>query len=397
MRVSGEATQLVEARHSPAAFPGGVDQPARGTRGQRGKGNVERRVQVERQALLAGQLVDDEPGTFLEPAWQGVVAGQRRKVAQHRRPADRDDVGREAVVGRRAALAGRCDLDQAARVAGVEARNGATAEDDSSAARRRDLGEHLAEGESVAPLVDEGGSRGAGALQRPRLTLGELEPDGGKLLRQWRLAGRGRTMEDDHGRTGHGRPSLATGGQVPKRVRAYIGLGANVGEPRVALANAVRALAAMPGVHLRGMSSLYETRPVGLTDQPDFLNAVAALDVPAGPDPETGALALLAALKALEQAIGRVARQRWGPREVDLDLLVFGRHQIDVRRPDDGWLKVPHPEAQQRLFVLAPLADLAPGLVPPGWGESVATARQRRETEEGPGAVRRVGPLAEAS
>jgi len=178
---------------------------------------------------------------------------------------------------------------------------------------------------------------------------------------------------------------------VPKRVRAYVGLGANVGEPRVALANAVRAMAALPGVRLRGLSPLYETKPVGVTDQPDFLNAVASLDVLAGPDPETGALALLAALKSLEQAIGRGARQRWGPREVDLDLLVFGRHRINTRRADDRWLKVPHPEAQQRLFVLAPLADLAPGLVPPGWGESVATARRRQEAAEGSGAVRRVG------
>ena len=184
---------------------------------------------------------------------------------------------------------------------------------------------------------------------------------------------------------------------MPKRVRAYVGLGANVGEPRVALANAVRALAALPGVRLRGVSPLYETKPVGVTDQPDFLNAVVALDVPAGPDPETGALALLAALKSLEQAIGRVARQRWGPREVDLDLLVFGRHRIDARRPDDRWLKVPHPEAQQRLFVLAPLADLAPGLVPPGWGESVATARRRQEGAEGSDAVRRVGALTDGS
>ncbi len=184
---------------------------------------------------------------------------------------------------------------------------------------------------------------------------------------------------------------------MPKRVRAYVGLGANVGQPRVALANAVRALAAMPGVRLRDVSPLYETKPVGMIDQPDFLNAVAALDVPAGPDPETGALALLAGLKSLEQAIGRVPRERWGPREVDLDLLVFGRHRINVRRPDDRWLEVPHPESRNRLFVLAPLADLAPGLVPPGWGETVATARRRRANEEGTGAVRRVGSLAVGS
>lgn len=172
------------------------------------------------------------------------------------------------------------------------------------------------------------------------------------------------------------------------RVRAYVGLGANIGDPRANLRNAVRALAALPGVRLRGVSRLYSTKPVGVLDQPDFINAVVALDVPGGPDPETGALALLAALKALEQSIGRVARQRWGPREVDLDLLVFGRKEINVERPDQRWLVVPHPQARQRLFVLAPLSDLAARLRPPGWHETVATAKRRQEAAEGPDAVR---------
>jgi 2-amino-4-hydroxy-6-hydroxymethyldihydropteridine diphosphokinase len=125
-----------------------------------------------------------------------------------------------------------------------------------------------------------------------------------------------------------------------------------------------------------------------VVDQPDFTNSAVALDVPAGPDPDTGALALLAALKSLEQSIGRVARQRWGPREVDLDLLVFGRHEINVARPDQRWLVVPHPQMRQRLFVLAPLSDLAPGLRPPGWHETIETARRRQEAAEGTDAVR---------
>jgi 2-amino-4-hydroxy-6-hydroxymethyldihydropteridine diphosphokinase len=173
-----------------------------------------------------------------------------------------------------------------------------------------------------------------------------------------------------------------------RRVRAYIGLGANVGDASGNLRNAIRALAALPGVHVRGVSRLYSTRPVGVQDQPDFLNAVVALDVPAGPDRETGALALLAALKSLEQALGRTQRERWGPREVDLDLLVFGRQQINVERPDGRWLVVPHPEAPNRLFVLAPLADLAPGLRPPGWDQTVARARDRQLAKEGAGAVK---------
>lgn len=185
-----------------------------------------------------------------------------------------------------------------------------------------------------------------------------------------------------------------------RRVRAYIGLGANVGDAAATLAAAVHALAALPGARLRGVSRLYATDPVGVVDQPEFRNAVVALDVPAGPDPATGAQALLVALKGLERAFGRRARERWGPREVDLDLLVFGRHRILTERPADGRsadpakahlpLEVPHREARHRLFVLAPLADLAPGLVPPGWGETVAAAEARQRDVEGADAVRPV-------
>jgi 2-amino-4-hydroxy-6-hydroxymethyldihydropteridine diphosphokinase len=198
------------------------------------------------------------------------------------------------------------------------------------------------------------------------------------------------------------RASLDEEARVPGQVRAYIGLGANVGDAQATLAAAVRALALLPGVHVHGISRLYLTRPVGDLDQPGFHNAVMALGVPAGPDPETGALALLLALKGLEGAFGRRPRRRWGPRELDLDLLVFGRHRVHVERPPAGrsddpargdaqWLTVPHGAARERLFVLAPLADLAPGLVPPGWGATVATLRDARLAAEGPGAVR---PLA---
>lgn len=180
---------------------------------------------------------------------------------------------------------------------------------------------------------------------------------------------------------------------MARRVRAYVGLGSNVGDSREIIKRAVRALEALPGARLRGVSRLYRTKPVGVTEQPDFLNAVVALDVPTGPDPETGALALLAALKQLEHALGRQKRRRWGPREVDLDLLVFGRNSINVRRPDDRWLVVPHPEAQQRLFVLAPLADLAPGLLPVGWQETVETARRRQLAIEGDEAVQVAGTI----
>jgi 2-amino-4-hydroxy-6-hydroxymethyldihydropteridine diphosphokinase len=191
----------------------------------------------------------------------------------------------------------------------------------------------------------------------------------------------------------------------PRRVRAYIGLGANVGAARRTLVAAVHALAALPGAHIRGVSRLYRTKPVGVTDQPDFLNAVVAVDVPAGPDAATGATALLVALKNLERSFGRRHRGRWGPRELDLDLLVFGRARLAIERPPDGvplsaaihpgaanrLLEVPHPGMRERLFVLAPLADLAAGLVPPGWHETVRTTRVRREREDGHDAVASIG------
>ena len=153
---------------------------------------------------------------------------------------------------------------------------------------------------------------------------------------------------------------------------------------------------------------LYVTSPVGVTDQPDFHNAVVALDVPRGTTPEAGALALVVALKGLERALGRVPGRRWGPRALDLDLLVFGRHRIHVARAAAArsadpartgvqWLDVPHASARERVFVLAPLADLAPRLIPPGWAITVAHALAERAVIEGPGAARAVASWDPAS
>jgi 2-amino-4-hydroxy-6-hydroxymethyldihydropteridine diphosphokinase len=186
---------------------------------------------------------------------------------------------------------------------------------------------------------------------------------------------------------------------VVPRIRAYIGLGSNVGDAEGTLANAIRALDALPHTRVAGVSRLYATAPVGVVDQPEFRNAVALLQL-VTPGGETGASALLAALKGLERAFGRQVRGHWGPRELDLDLLVFGRWSGSVPRIPGTEsldpakrglaLTVPHLEARRRLFVLAPLADLAPGLVPPGWGETVAMAAARQRVEEAEGAVRPV-------
>jgi 2-amino-4-hydroxy-6-hydroxymethyldihydropteridine diphosphokinase len=191
-----------------------------------------------------------------------------------------------------------------------------------------------------------------------------------------------------------------------RRVRAYIGLGANLGDAPATLAAAVQALGDLVGSHVRGVSRLYATAPWGMTEQPEFRNAVVALDVdrPSG-EPEADALALLASLKRIEREGGRQARARWGPRELDLDLLVYGRHRIDVGRPTSGRsldadldpakaakrLEVPHRDLGKRLFVLAPLADLAPRLVPPGWSDRVSTRRDEVARDEPAGSVRVVG------
>jgi 2-amino-4-hydroxy-6-hydroxymethyldihydropteridine diphosphokinase len=188
---------------------------------------------------------------------------------------------------------------------------------------------------------------------------------------------------------------------VDRFVDAYVGLGANVGAAQRSLERAVAALASLPGASLRTVSGLYRTRPVGPVDQPDFLNAVAGLEVAGRADP-AAALALLGSLKRIERTLGRQERGRWGPREVDLDLLLFGPHAIHVERDEASrstrrgsaapqWLEVPHSAAHERLFVLAPLAELAPELVPPGWASTVAQARDEASRREGPAAANRVG------
>jgi 2-amino-4-hydroxy-6-hydroxymethyldihydropteridine diphosphokinase len=188
-----------------------------------------------------------------------------------------------------------------------------------------------------------------------------------------------------------------------RTVRAYIGLGANVGDAAARLAHAVASIDKLPAVRVRGVSRLYATAPWGVTDQPEFRNAAVALDMTViGTDPVAAALVLLGRLKTIERAAGRRRRRRWGPRELDLDLLVFGRYRISVERPLDARsidaevdpakaakrLEIPHRDLGERLFVLAPLADLAPRLVPPGWSETVETRRRRVAAREEPGSVR---------
>ncbi|WP_069384940.1 2-amino-4-hydroxy-6-hydroxymethyldihydropteridine diphosphokinase [Halomonas caseinilytica] len=142
---------------------------------------------------------------------------------------------------------------------------------------------------------------------------------------------------------------------------AWIGLGSNLDAPRSHVERALSELDQLPLTRRRRASSLYATRPVGPADQPDFINAVAQLETRLSP------LALLDQLQALEQRHGRVRERRWGPRTLDLDLLLF-----DDRRLVTPRLTLPHPEMVKRAFVLVPLAEIAPALVLPD-GRDVAT------------------------
>lgn len=143
-------------------------------------------------------------------------------------------------------------------------------------------------------------------------------------------------------------------------MRAYIGLGANLGDREATLREALRLLGEADGIEVVAVSSLVETEPWGYADQPAFLNGAAALETTLRP------LDLLALLLDVERRLGRVRADeapRYGPRTVDLDLLVHGDLELD-----EPGLQVPHPRLRERRFVLAPLAELDPALVVPGQG-----------------------------
>ena len=144
--------------------------------------------------------------------------------------------------------------------------------------------------------------------------------------------------------------------------RAYVGLGANLGPREVTLLRAVDLLAAVDGVEVVAVSQLRETDPVGIVDQPPFLNGAVAIDTSLAPR------ALLDVLLETERALGRVRAERWGPRTIDLDLLVYGDQIVD-----EPGLRVPHPRLAERRFALEPLADLDPALEIPGLGSVAAT------------------------
>jgi 2-amino-4-hydroxy-6-hydroxymethyldihydropteridine diphosphokinase len=147
-------------------------------------------------------------------------------------------------------------------------------------------------------------------------------------------------------------------GKPGPTIIVYLAIGANLGDRRANLAAAVARL--RERVTVDAVSSLYETEPAYMSDQPRFLNAV--LRGRTALDPTT----LLAFVKDIERALGRVAGPRFGPRVVDIDLLLYGDETIDTAD-----LIIPHPRMAERPFVLVPLAEIAPDLVPLGWDQSI--------------------------
>ena len=160
-------------------------------------------------------------------------------------------------------------------------------------------------------------------------------------------------------------------------MRAVLSLGANLGDPRGQIAAALRALASDPAIRVVAVSDAYETAPIGKLDQPPFVNLAAVLDADLTP------VALLARTQGVEEALGRVRAERWGPRTVDIDLIA-----TDAGPQRDAALTLPHPRAHQRAFVLAPWLELDADAELPGHGR-VADLLPGLADQD----VRRVGPL----
>ena len=151
----------------------------------------------------------------------------------------------------------------------------------------------------------------------------------------------------------------------------YIGFGSNIGDRLVHIQNAIHALSKTEGITLQKISSVYKTDPVGYEAQAHFLNGVAAIQTDLPP------LSLLHVLKDIETAIGRKHRIRWGPREIDLDILLYGDLCLQTEK-----LVIPHPEMHLRRFVLAPLAEIAPDLVHPVLKETIQVLLERLEDDK---------------
>lgn len=154
--------------------------------------------------------------------------------------------------------------------------------------------------------------------------------------------------------------------------RVLLGLGSNIGDRQATIRAAIDALAATPGVTIRAISRLRETRPVGNIEQPHFLNAAVCLVT--GLEPRC----LLDVCLQIELRHGRARRERWGPRTLDIDVLLYGDRLID-----EPGLHVPHPRMHERLFALVPAAEIAGDMKHPAYGISLDALLQRYSANSG--------------
>ena len=154
---------------------------------------------------------------------------------------------------------------------------------------------------------------------------------------------------------------------------AYLALGSNVGDRLQCLRDAISRLRRTPDVNLLRLSRVYETEPVGVTDQPRFLNMVAEVEI----GEEISARDLLLIVKQIESDVGRIQRERWGPREIDIDVLLVGDERVE-----EADFELPHPRMWERAFVMIPLAELAPEVRGPS-GETAAEVATRLGLEQG--------------
>ncbi|WP_089971888.1 2-amino-4-hydroxy-6-hydroxymethyldihydropteridine diphosphokinase [Lihuaxuella thermophila] len=143
-------------------------------------------------------------------------------------------------------------------------------------------------------------------------------------------------------------------------VTAYLGLGANLGDRQSQLRQAIERLNQTPGIRVTRLSSVYETAPVGYLDQPNFYNLVAEVKTTLTPN------ALLSVILQIEQKLHRVREVRWGPRTIDIDILLYGDRAIEQDE-----LQIPHPRMKERAFVLVPLSELAGNKIIPGTDQTV--------------------------
>lgn len=160
---------------------------------------------------------------------------------------------------------------------------------------------------------------------------------------------------------------------------AYIALGSNLGRKRDNIARAIQLIAALPGVKINKSSSLYETEPWGKTDQEKFLNQVIAVETSLQP------AELLRELQNIEIKMGRQRKEKWGPRIIDLDILLYGNEVMD-----DPHLTIPHPHLRQRLFVLVPLAEIGADLQFPEDGATVEEVLSSVLVREGNRGIERI-------